>query len=196
MDKFRNNYRIPSARAQWWDYGRDAAYFITICTKDRKFYFGDVLRGLMELSESGMIANRYWLEIPEHFPFVRLGAFIVMPNHIHGILIIKQTANSDESTDAQSGRLSESSESSEFSETPKKPGGNNPQWHSGTIGVIINQYKRICTINARKANSDFGWQSRFHDHIIRNNMEFERIANYINNNPANWMKDKFKDPDK
>lgn len=79
----------------------------------------------MELSETGIIANNHWLEIPEHFPFVRLGAFIVMPNHIHGILIIKQTANSDESSDAQSGRLSESSESPESSESsysPKKLG--------------------------------------------------------------------------
>jgi REP element-mobilizing transposase RayT len=105
MDKFRDKYRIPSARAQWWDYGCDAAYFITICTKNRKYFFGDVINGIMELSESGMIANNHWLEIPEHFPFIKLGAHIIMPNHIHGILIIKQSANPNKSTDAQFGRL-------------------------------------------------------------------------------------------
>jgi hypothetical protein len=91
---------------------------------------------------------------------------------------------------------SEPSESSESSESCKKSGGKNPQWHSGTIGVIINQYKRICTIVARKTDPDFGWQPRFQDHIIRNEQEFDRIANYITNNPANWKKDKFKYPGK
>jgi putative transposase len=213
MDKFMNKYRIPSARAQWWDYGRDGAYFITICTKNHNYFFGDVLNGIMELSESGKIANNHWLEIPEHFPFIQLDAHITMPNHIHGILIINQSANSNEiidelpemdmecgdnpgggkATDAQIGRLSETSESSYLS---KKSGGCNPQWHSGTIGVILNQYKRICTINARKINPDFAWQPRFHDHIIRNEQEFDRIAHYITSNPANWKKDKFRNSGK
>ena len=231
MDKFRNKYRIPSARAQWWDYGREAAYFITICTKGRCYYFGDVHYSEMKLSDAGQIAHERWHEIPAHFAFVHLDAFVVMPNHVHGILIIRQTSdphqitdlNADreqmpggaefgempggaefgempggaefgempggaECTDAQFGRLSASSASSASS---KKSGGHNPQWHSGTIGVIINQYKRICTINIRKTMPDFGWQSRFHDHIIRNESEFRRIADYIHNNPARWSDDKF-----
>jgi REP element-mobilizing transposase RayT len=85
---FQNRYRIPTARLQNWDYGRNAAYFITICTLHRECWFGHIQNGNMILSEFGNIANWYWQDIPIHFPFVKLGEFIVMPNHIHGIIII------------------------------------------------------------------------------------------------------------
>jgi len=76
--------------------------------------------------------------------------------------------------------------------TPEtKIGGRNEKWKPNTIGSIINQYKRIVTINARLIHADFAWQSRFHDHIIRNAQSFETIQNYIANNPLNWEKDKF-----
>jgi len=65
------------------------------------------------------------------------------------------------------------------------------KWYSGTLGAIVNQYKRICTINARKNHSDFVWQSRFHDHIIRNEDSLQRISNYILSNLLNWADDKF-----
>jgi len=65
------------------------------------------------------------------------------------------------------------------------------KWNPGTMGVILNQYKRICTIHARKIHADYGWQSRFHDHIIRNDESFQRISEYIRNNPLNWRNDKF-----
>ena len=88
MEKFQNKYRILSARAQWWDYGCNAAYFVTICTARRKYYFGDIAHGEMRLSELGEIACYYWDAIPRHFPFVMLGEFVIMPNHVHGIIII------------------------------------------------------------------------------------------------------------
>lgn len=95
MDKFQNKYRIPSARLQNWDYGSNAAYFVTICTSDRKCYFGDIVKTQIFasackviLSEIGLKANEFWLEIPEHFPFVKLDVHVVMPNHVHGIIII------------------------------------------------------------------------------------------------------------
>jgi hypothetical protein len=75
--------------------------------------------------------------------------------------------------------------------TPKKQGGTNDKWYAGTLGVIINQFKRICTIESRKIHADFAWQTRFHDHIIRNDAEYQRIENYIINNPKNWNEDKF-----
>ncbi|MDR0692127.1 MAG: hypothetical protein LBF69_03720 [Prevotellaceae bacterium] len=92
-DKFRNKYRIPSARAQWWDYGNNAAYFITICTAHRGNYFGKIMNDKMILSEIGEIANDCWAEIPQHFSFVDLGIYIVMPNHLHGIVIINKNKN-------------------------------------------------------------------------------------------------------
>ena len=90
-DKFQNKYRISSARLQHWDYGSDALYFVTICTQNREHYFGEIADGKMQLSETGKMANRFWFEIPNHFPFVQLGEFVVMPNHVHGIIIIDKT---------------------------------------------------------------------------------------------------------
>ncbi len=175
-DKFRNKYRISSARLQNWDYGRNAAYFVTICTKNREHYFGSVQSpnlgdSTMQLSPIGKLAEKYWMEISRHFPFVQLNAFVVMPNHVHGIIVIDRN-------DVETPKLGVST-----------PAPNNPaaeKWKSGTLGVIINQYKRAVTINARKINPHFAWQSRYHDHIIRNNDSFELICNYILSNPENW----------
>ena len=88
MALFKNKYRIGSIRASWWDYGWNGAYFITICTHNRIHYFGEVENGKMNLSSLGEAAEKCWYEIPLHFPFVRLGSFVVMPDHVHGIIII------------------------------------------------------------------------------------------------------------
>lgn len=88
QNKFQNKYRIPSARLQTWDYANNGAYFITICTQNREHFFGNIKNGIMQLSEIGKLAAQFWHEIPNHFPMVELGNFVVMPNHIHGILII------------------------------------------------------------------------------------------------------------
>ena len=104
MKKFQNKYRIPSARLQNWDYGENGAYFITICTKNWACYFGDVETRLiasvhdndndskceMQLNELGKIAHRNWEAIPNQFPYIELGNFVIMPNHMHGILIINK----------------------------------------------------------------------------------------------------------
>lgn len=166
--KFQNKYRIESARLPNWDYGWNAAYFVTICTKNRICWFGDAVDGEMVLNDLGKIADDCWLEIPEHFPFVKLGEHIVMPNHVHGIVVIDKPV-----------------------ETPES-GVSTIKWKPGTLGVIINQYKRAVTIGCRKIHADFAWQSRFHDHIIRNDESFHRISNYIKNNPSNWSDDQFR----
>ena len=93
-NKFQNRYRVPSARLQNWDYGWNASYFVTTCTQNRQCYFGDILGGIMQLSEIGKIAQKYWHEIPKHFPFIKLDAFVVMPNHVHGIIIIDKPEGS------------------------------------------------------------------------------------------------------
>jgi putative transposase len=184
-DKFQNRYRIPSTRLQDWDYGRNAAYFITICTQHRQCWFGHIQNGNRILSEIGNMANRYWQDIPIHFPFVKLGEFIVMPNHIHGIIIIDKTAsvetpdpgvsNSDAIINSQfNGMLYPGvSNGMDNSRTKKTPGSGvstdnhertmnaSKKWKPATIGVIVNQYKRIVTIHARKINAGFEWQSRF-----------------------------------
>ena len=93
MDKFQNKYRIPSTRLQHWDYGQPAAYFVTICTKGRENHLGDVVNGKMNLSGVGIIADILWHEIKNHTPNIDLGEFVVMPNHVHGIIIIHNSDN-------------------------------------------------------------------------------------------------------
>jgi len=87
-DRFQDRYRIPSSRALWWDYGRSAAYFVTICIDWRECYFGNIIETKIIVSPIGEIAQSCWSEIPQHFPYVQLDSFVVMPNHVHGIIII------------------------------------------------------------------------------------------------------------
>lgn len=99
-EKFNNTYRIASARAQWWDYGWNGAYFITICTKNRNHFFGEIKNETMILSQMGIIADILWYEISNHAPHVELGEFVVMPNHIHGILILDKPTVGDNNNDS------------------------------------------------------------------------------------------------
>lgn len=87
---YKNKYRVESTRLKGYDYSSPGAYFITIVTKNRKCYFGDVENGKMILNEFGKIVNNYWKQIPKHFSYVILDEYIVMPNHIHGILILDE----------------------------------------------------------------------------------------------------------
>lgn len=192
-EKYQNKYRIPSARLKNWDYASNGAYFITICTKNRKHYFGEIANGEMDLSPIGKLAHQFWNEIPAHFPFVELGNFVVMPNHMHGILIISnnpvETLHCNVSTgdidNIQTLHCNVSTESD--SETQKIA---IPSPKPGSISAIIRSYKSVVTKNAHYSNKEFQWHPRFHDHIIRNSESFEIIQTYIANNPKNWGKDK------
>ena len=136
----------------------------------------------MELSEIGKIANKYWNEIPKHFPFVKLDAFVVMPNHVHGIIIIDKPDGGLVNVDTQNFAYLPSSQP----HTKNKFG---PQ--SKNLASIIRGYKIGVTKNAKKTDANWAWQSRYYDHIIRNNISFERIRNYILENPIKWNEDKF-----
>lgn len=172
MEKYRDQYRIPSARNPNWNYANAGAYFITICTQHREHFFGDIINQEMQLSQAGTIAYQCWTEIPRHFSFVELGNFVVMPNHVHGVLVLGNSLK--EETDSKGGVT----------------GKNNPMTKD-SVSKIIRWYKGICTFRIKKDQPDFGWQSRFHDHIIRDEKSFDNIQNYIASNPLNWEKDKF-----
>jgi len=206
--KFQNKYRIPSARLQTWDYGKNGAYFITICTKNLEHYFGKIADGEIKLSEIGKIAEQYWLEIPNHFSFIELGIFVVMPNHVHRILIIDKLDTNYSVGDVETQLIASlpfPTRETPFPlhETPfpttKTPttktiggfaGNKNPMINKN-ISRTIRWYKGYCSFEIRKINFNFTWQSRFHDHIIRNKESFERIQKYIANNPSNWKEDNF-----
>ncbi len=200
---YKNKYRIPSARLQHWDYGWNAAYFVTICTHNRQCFFGEISNGKMELSEMGKTATIYWMEIPDHFPFVNLGAFVVMPNHIHGIVVIDKpgncvrTYNNEPSTVKCGGNANAAVKTTHAlslqSQSQSQSMGQNRFQNQGknTLSSIIGSYKSSVTRNARVIDPEFAWQSRFHDHIIRDEKSYQNISQYIINNPANWDDDKF-----
>ncbi|MEO0472115.1 MAG: hypothetical protein AAF206_20990 [Bacteroidota bacterium] len=90
-DKFKGKYRIPSHRAYWWDYGDNAAYYVTICTKDKVRFLGDIQNGEMTFSRIGELAQENWKKIPAFAPFSILDEFVIMPNHIHGIIVFEKS---------------------------------------------------------------------------------------------------------
>jgi putative transposase len=157
---FRNKYRVESTRYRGYDYSSPGKYFITICTKNKKPYFGEVVNGKMILSETGQIAEKFWREIPGHFPNIKLDEYIIMPDHIHGIIIIVETPKLGVST-------------AKLGASTAKLG----------VSTIINQFKRICTITIKTLGFDFAWQPRYYDHIIRTRIELYRIRKYIRENP-------------
>jgi len=194
MSLYHNKYRIESARLPHWNYRNAGAYFITICTKNRECFFGGCSEGRMRLNETGKIANDYLQEIPEHFTNIRLGAYVVMPNHVHVILIVVRAlycrdvacnVSTNNACNVSTDNANINPGKNKFmSDIPPKP---------GSISAVIRSYKSACTkwINQYYPEINFGWQSRFHDHIIRNDEEYLRIENYIVNNPKNWKDDKF-----
>jgi len=189
-DKFRNKYRIPSARAQWWDYGWNGAYFITICTAHRKHFFGEIVDGKMNLSPVGVMADIFWHEIRSHTQFVELGDFVVMPNHIHGILILDKPeivpgTDTVETLHATSLQATSPPKNEQMAKISPK---------ADSVSVILRSYKSAVTKHANRLGFENGWQTRFHDHIIRDDAEYQRIADYIANNPGNWRDDKFYGP--
>ncbi|MEM8828878.1 MAG: hypothetical protein AAGE96_05915 [Cyanobacteria bacterium P01_G01_bin.19] len=95
QEKFKDKYRIASARLQSWDYGSNGMYFITICAGDRQHFFGEITQGKMVLSHVGIIADVLWYEIKNNAKNIELGEFVVMPNHVHGILILNNHNDSD-----------------------------------------------------------------------------------------------------
>lgn len=204
-DKFQNKYRILSARHPNWDYGTNGAYFITICTKNRQYCFGECEKSKMKLSTLGAIAQGFWYEIPKHFPFVELGEFVVMPNHIHGVLILNKNGFDEniESIDiiepidpVETGHCPVSTNDvSTNKPNSEKTIGQKRFRNQGknTVSSIIGSYKSICTkhIHAAFPTLNFEWQTRFWDNIIRNDEAFNTISQYIINNPLNWEDDKF-----
>ena len=151
-------------RATFHDYsGGD--YFITICTKEKEYYFGNIIDGKMKFSKIGEYADNAFKTLNTHYKYVEVPLFVVMPNHVHAIIRIR------EQTDAP---------------------GCIPTIRTA-LGVVIGGYKQSVTRYARRNNISFEWQSRFHDHIIRGSKDGRLISEYINNNVTNWASDCFND---
>ena len=179
-------YRTDSIRLDGWDYRRSAWYFLTICTKDRACFFGSVHRGIVGLSQIGCVAHRFWANIPNHFDRARLDAFVIMPNHVHGLIGLVPDDHAVETLDPTSlqgdGNAHVADINRRMSAISPKP---------GSVSTIIRSYKSAVTQWARRNGySDFVWQPRFYDHIVRNHRAFQRIRRYIIDNPARWHRDR------
>jgi len=164
-------------RLKGHDYSKSGYYFVTICTQNRKEWFGKVKSRIMQLNEFGEFAKTFWSEIPGHFDDVEIDEFSIMPNHVHGILIIERNMVGD---------------------AYMRPHQGNAFMHSlqdktkMLLSKIIQQYKASVThkINNLQSDLQFQWQRSFYDHVIRNENELSGIREYIQNNPLKWDLDR------
>ena len=177
MMKQRKPNRLPG-----YDYSQDNLYFVTSCVHDMICCLGNVVVGTgrdlslqepqMMLNEYGEIADQQWYWLAEQYPYIVLHEFIVMPNHIHGIIEINRNAIVRTGRDLSVRDLS----------LPKIK----------SLSELMGAYK---TTTSKKIHlsgfNEFAWQRSFHDHIIHNEKSYERISNYIINNPKSWDQDKF-----
>lgn len=191
-------YNLPqrkSPRATWHDYN-GGRYFVTFCTKNHDLYFGDVVDGRMELSEIGewavkqieqtAIIRQNDVEIP---------LFVVMPNHVHLIVVYNRVVPCRDASNASasivSTILNKTNESDARGETDARGASLRFGPQSGNLASVVRGIKSAVTKYANEHDIPFAWQSRYHDHIIRNQLEMNCIADYVQNNPMKWEMDRF-----
>lgn len=184
-----------SIRLKGYNYAQAGLYFITICTHNREHLFGLIMNGKMVLNNAGRVAVKCWQDIPAHFPMATLHEYVVMPNHIHGIIEIISPKNELLSVGAN-----DHSTQNDHTDN-NRANGNSPlritsfRSPSQSIGSIIRGFKIGVTKWVRYENGFAQntqiWQRNYYEHIIRNDAEYNRIANYILNNPAKWDDDRF-----
>ncbi|MFH0879097.1 MAG: transposase [Lentisphaerota bacterium] len=145
-----------SIRLKGYDYSKEGVYFVTICVQERECLFGEVVNGEMVVNDAGARVQAVWDELPCHYPHVRLDAFVIMPNHVHGIVVFL---------------------------TPHP---------APTVGEIVRGFKARCTHAINQMRNTRGvpvWQRNYYEHIIRGDVDYNRIAEYISTNPQRWMSD-------
>lgn len=191
MTLFKNKYRVESTRLKGWDYAAVGCYFVTICTRGRECFFGEVKDGEMHLSEIGDIVAGEWQKTESVRPNVELDEWVVMPNHIHGIIVIKHTVETFRRNVSDLPKETPRSEETPYiPEMPHRGVSTKARLKAGSVGAIIGQFKSVCTKRIWAARFlAFDWQPRFFDHIIRDEPSLNNIRQYIVDNPAKWEQD-------
>jgi putative transposase len=169
MNSIKNklNKRI---RLENWNYADSAYYFVTMCTKERIPFFGEVVSGNMNLNEIGLIVAEEWRKTPgiRSDMNLEIDEFVVMPDHFHGIIVFGQN---------------------EFNGDKNKINQNRFGPQSKNLASVMRGFKSSVTTRCKKSGyTSFGWQSRFYEHIIRHERALHRIRNYIRYNPINYKK--------
>lgn len=180
---FKNKYRIQSTRLKDWDYSWDGAYFVTICTKNHDNGFGRIIGGELKETKLARIVRKSWLDLPNHYKNCVLDEFVIMPNHIHGIIFLN------------SGNLYKNLVVTDFKsenlvETGLKPVSTIVVKNS--LSEIMRGFKTFSAKSINKIRHSPGrpfWQSRFYDHIIRSEGVLSKIRQYIKDNPFKWHLD-------
>ncbi|MBB6609926.1 hypothetical protein H7F15_02650 [Pontibacter sp. Tf4] len=173
-------------RLNGFDYSRDALYFVTSCVKDKVCVFGKVQNEEMQLNEYGSIAEQQWHRLAEQYPYVNLHAFVVMPNHVHGIIEIDRELVGT-GRDLSARRLN-----NETKTINTAIAGSCQLQKIKSLSELIGVYKTITSKLIRvEGLSDFSWQRSFHDHIIRSDKAYKKIRDYILSNPEKWPEDVF-----
>ncbi len=145
-----------------YDYSESNYYFVTICTANRKEYFGKIENNQMVLNYHGQIVDQQWQWLAKQYSYVKLDEYVIMSNHMHGILIIE---DSDRSRPV-------------------------PTHCIKSLSSLIGAFKTTSSkLIHQNRLSDFSWQRSFYDHIIRNDESLNKIREYIINNPINWAND-------
>ena len=172
-----------SIRLQGYDYTRQGAYFVTICTRNRECLLGDIVEGRRHLSEAGRLAQAVWEDLPHHYPHVQIDVWVIMPNHMHGIIILTEAQTTED--DVQSGADPKINVGAGL-----KPAPTAATRHG--LSEIVRAFK---TFSARRINALHNtvgtpfWQRNYYEHVIRNESALDRIRQYIVDNPARWPED-------
>lgn len=190
MNKYNPNiHHRKSIRLKGYDYSQSGLYFITICCQNRICRFGHIENGKMILNEYGKIAQTEWAKLPERFPNFELDVFQIMPNHIHGIILLNEIPVGMVGagfTPAQNNTVAQND--ADIRATARV---------APTVSDIVGAYKSLvangCLDIYKSKNEMMGklWQRNYYEHIIRNEQSYQRISEYIINNPAKWNDDKF-----
>jgi REP element-mobilizing transposase RayT len=176
MSLYQDKYRIESTRLRGWDYGSRGWYFVTICAQSHAHIFGEVENGAVQLSPIGQIAESEVQELSHHYHNVQIDEHVVMPNHLHAIVMIdgmhcfSPRAKMGPPVNDTAGFVSPA---------------------AGSLSAIIRSYKAGVTRRCREHGlKHVIWQSRFHDHLLRGDAVINAVRDYIRNNPTNWRVEK------
>ncbi len=173
-------HHCRSIRLKGHDYSSAGAYFVTLVLQHRLRLFGAINENGMQLSSTGAIARQCWEDIPIHFPYVALDEFVIMPDHMHGIIVIRQDDDNHCRgliNQAPTNHISTNQSDWMLMKNPKR-----------TLGKIVRWYKaRAAKMIHDSGENMFQWQRNYYEHIIRNEHELLAIQKYILNNPAQWQ---------
>ena len=194
----RQRHHRRSIRLQGYDYSRSGAYYVTLCTQDRACLFGEIVNGDMQVNDAGCMVTDAWYSLPDRFPTIDLDAFVVMPNHVHGIIVITDDVVPSNNRDVVGAGLVPARDIAPARNVV--PANNRATTRvAPTLGDVIGAYKSIVTVQYARAVKRRGWtpfrkrlwQRNYYEHVIRNADSLNRIRQYILDNPRRWNEDRY-----